>query len=209
MPIIYPGAKHFFNHPGSGTYRDDPGYEIDILVDQLELLGEVLQDKVGLSESSAQDSPLVNTVLTSLTNGKSKWATIVTAMIAANAITNIALVSDSAATSTTSATPVDLTGMVRTFTTVGGNILALLFGSASNSTVGAVHVFGINLDGGADTLGPQVWAPVANYGALHMAVAYFTGVSAASHTVKGRWQTNAGTLTKQGGHHLLVAEFKK
>jgi hypothetical protein len=40
------------------------------------------ETKVGISESSAQDSPLANTALVSLTNGKSKWAQITNAMLA-------------------------------------------------------------------------------------------------------------------------------
>lgn len=46
------------------------------------------ETKIGISESAAVDTPVANTVLQSLTSGKSKWATIPTAMIAANAVTS-------------------------------------------------------------------------------------------------------------------------
>lgn len=73
MPNQFPGGANSFPRPDESTYTDDPGYELDVLVNEHSDAIEQDEAKIGYSESSAQDTPLANTGLFSDTNGKSKW----------------------------------------------------------------------------------------------------------------------------------------
>lgn len=67
--------------PTAATYEDADGFEIDLLFQKLNAIVEKLEAKLGISESSAQDTPLADTILTSLTTGKTKWAKVLSAML--------------------------------------------------------------------------------------------------------------------------------
>jgi hypothetical protein len=169
-------------------------------------------NKIGYSESSAQDSPLANTVLTSLTNGKSKWATIVTAMLAANSVTQRpAVVAGTTTPTTTSGTAVALADPTLTLTTTGGDLDIEATMDASDTTAGAVLGFYVKLDSGAFQQIAESAAGVANSErATLTGIWRFTGVSAASHTITLGWATSAGTATSGGAsRYLRVTEIKK
>lgn len=85
MTASYPSAQPTFITPGAklGTAAH---LHSSMHTQHNEELAALLL-KAGISESSPADAPLANTVLQSLTNGKSKWATIIAAMIASDAVT--------------------------------------------------------------------------------------------------------------------------
>lgn len=208
MTTVYPVSLDTLNNPTSSTNRDDAGFELDVVISNLNDAVEALQTKLGIGASF--QSALINNVMVGTGTGQSRWEPgLSSAYLATNAVTNIALISDATAASTTSPTQVDITGMTRTWTTGGGDILAILLASCSNPTIGSIHSLALRLDSGSDIGAPPILAHVANYGILHAAIAYFTSVSAASHTVKGRWATSGGTINRAGTHYLLAAEIKK
>jgi hypothetical protein len=189
------------------------GLNLSTIVDKISDNVEALATKAGISESSAQDSPLADTVLASSTNTKSKWRKVATADIAAAAVTQNGLaVGTSGALSTSSGTFVDMTDMSVTLTTTGGDLLcwfeAVLFHSSAS---GAISV-AIQLDSGSNdaqmTQQPsgvnEIPSPIATF-------TRFTGVSAGSHTVKGRWSTATGATANALGNNrrLMVVELKK
>ncbi len=110
--------------------------------------------------------------------------------------------------STTSATLVDISGLACTLVTTGGDIIALYFGTVADSISTAATSPSIKLDASTEFLGGQLTAPGANYGYLFGAMGLWTSVAAGSHTVKGRWSTNAGTLSA-GVLSLLMLELKR
>lgn len=150
-----------------------------------------------------------NTVLAVDGSGVGSYRTLVTADLAANAVTQNGTVSTGAADSTTSSTAVDMAGLSVTLTTVGGPLLVLFVGPHSNSTVNALDVFYTKLDSNAAAQGPTYQQLVAS--ATHVAVIsrLLTGVAAGSHTVKIQWSTNAGTLSQAGVRDLIVVELKR
>lgn len=71
--MAYPAALDSLANPGESSFTDDTGLFLDVVISTLNDIAEALEAKVGISESSAQDTPLASTVFASLTNGKSKW----------------------------------------------------------------------------------------------------------------------------------------
>lgn len=207
----YPASLDSLPDPTNAIYEDDDGFEIDLLLQKHNAILELLEAKAGISESSAQDTPLANTVLQSLTNGKSKWATIITAMLAANAVSQVGSATGSASSPTTTSTSkVDMTDMSVALTTTGGDLFALLMVTHENNTAGAFNEVGFNLDGGSDGTETAVKFTAANDRDTTVVWRYFTGVSVASHTVKGRWNVTGGTgtlITVQ--RKLLIWERKR
>lgn len=176
---------------------------------------EALEAKLGISGST----PIVNRLLRGDGTGSSIWdliragdfatGVIATADIAAGAVTTRGFVSSANAASTTSASFADIADLSLTMGTAGGDILGIFLGSASNSTLGAINVAGLRLDSGTDRSGSQVWTPSAGYGIQMSALYAETSIAAGTHTLKARWLTNAGTLTRQGTHVLLMLEIKR
>lgn len=207
----FPTSLDTLPDPTSTTYTDDDGFELDLLLKKLNAIVELLEAKAGISESSAQDTPLANTVLQSLTNGKAKWATIITAMLAANAVTQNGFAAGATGTqTTTSGSYADLAEMSVTLTTTGGDLLVFFLGAFAHSTLGAATVTALKLDAAAEVGAFSLNANVATYTFLMANIRRFTGVSAASHTVKVRWLTNAATASANGSdRYLLVVELKK
>lgn len=99
--------------------------------------------------------------------------------------------------STTSGSYVDVTGASVDITTKGGNLFVWVAGPPGNNTYLA-----ISIDGGAETL--------LNYNVPAMSglLRRFTGISAATHTVKLRLKASTGTATfySDGYARLIVAE---
>lgn len=215
----WPASLDSLPDPTQATYEDDDGFEIDLLLQLHNAILEKLESKAGISESSAQDSPVADTVLASSTTGKSKWrkivsaditdGTIATADMAANAVTQSGIASGvSTSASTTSTSLVDMTDMSVTLTTGGGDLLVFFMGQASASAGSLNSQFGLRLDSGADSFVflynlTTVVGGVATMGR-------FTGVAAGSHTVKARYCINSGTVSMWQAHRtLIVVELKR
>lgn len=206
----WPASADSLPDPTSANFEDDDGFEIDLLLQKHNALLELIEAVVGNSESSPQNTPLANTVLQSLTNGKFKWATIVTAMLAANAITQVgSAIGSSSDPTTTSTSFVDLTDMSVTLTTTGGDLIAILVDTTSNNTTGQVTYQGLKLDSGSDVSIQYQHTATANYSGTIVSIALFTSVSAASHTVKGRWRVLGGTGTAAGTQRILIVLERK
>lgn len=170
---------------------------------------EALATKLGISESSPADTPAANTILQSLANNKSKWATLITAMIAAQATSQVGYDNVTAPT-TGSAYPVDISGLAQTITATATStgIVVILAGSFGNSTLAAINAVGIN-GNSTDTAAAygQFYTKVAGYPEVVTSIALFTGLTG-SQTFKGRYGTNAGTLTCHGAQ-LIIVELKR
>ena len=81
----FPGSADVINNPASGTALSDASLGHASQHTLVNDIVELLEAKIGFSESVAQDIPLANTILASLTNGKSKYTQLVNAMISASA----------------------------------------------------------------------------------------------------------------------------
>lgn len=143
-------------------------------------------------------------------------STITSANMAANAatISRIA-VGSSVSPTTTSATYADIPDMTLTFTSGGPdavavNLAAFFIATVINTSATGQNFFGLSLDGGSEA-GTNVWiAPLAGSVAIVASLYLFQGVAAASHTVKARWSTSAGTLTaNQQQRTLLLVELRR
>lgn len=168
------------------------------------------ETKLGISESSAADTPVANTVLQSLTNGKSKWASIITEMIAANAATQSGVATTGGADSTTSATFVDMANLSVALTTVGGNVLVWMVGSATHSLAGTNVQLGFQVDAVSTVSGPAQHSAATvgeakDFSNIHL----FTGLSAGAHTFKARWLTSGGTVSAYGGRTMIAVELRR
>lgn len=81
MPTLYPSSLDSFANPGAATLEDAPGFYHDEQHANANDAVEAVQVKLGISETSAADTPVAGTVLQSLTGGRSKWAKLTSAMI--------------------------------------------------------------------------------------------------------------------------------
>ena len=111
---------------------------------------------------------------------------------------------------TTSTTYVDLTDMAVTLTTTGGDLLVWLQCDMDQNTGGANVTMALSLDAAAEVSPSVMNAPASGESTPIVCIALFTGVSAASHTIKGRWQTqSATTATAVGTRRVMtVIELK-
>jgi hypothetical protein len=212
MTTTFPGAVDALPRPAGNTKRDaGGGLALHTVIDSLSDAIEAMEPKVGISESSAQDSPLANTVLASSTNGKSKWRQVATGDVATNAITQASFVTGTTGTpTTTSASFVDLTDMSITITTIAGSAVKIFFaGTFKNSTVANVDI-GFSVDGGGEQGIQTFTEQTADYFVPIGMVLRLTGLSAGSHTFKVRWKTGGGTASNVGTQrYFLVEEVKK
>jgi hypothetical protein len=132
--------------------------------------------------------------------------------LAANVVTQLRQVLGSTANpTTTSSSLVDIPEMVLTFTpTVAEVVQVVLLVTCYCSVSGALGTFAINIDT-ADIWVANVGAPQAGTGGIYtVTVVYQTSLSAASHTIKGRWATSGGTMTaNQTARALQVVECRR
>lgn len=208
MPVSYPAAFHGMNLPGPTTYRDDPGYELDILVAQLGELAMALQTKVGIGASTAA----LGQVLRGTGAGATAFGAIQSADIASGAVSQSDFKQGVAGTPTIVAASGwgDLPDMSITLTTSAGSAIRIWFGGTfHNSAVANVDV-GFSVDGGGETGTQSFTEQTAGYYVPVAMVYRVTGLSAAAHTVKVRWKTGGGTATGVGTQrYFLVEEIKK
>jgi hypothetical protein len=141
---------------------------------------------------------------------------VATVDLAANAVTQARFLTGTTANpTTTSATLVDLPEVTLTFTSggtaaVSTQVLIWLSGSFYDSTVSAICTFGINIDS-ADVIIAPICAPGAGTGFIFIpTVIYLTTLAPGAHTIKGRWSTNAGTLTcNQAQRVMSILELRR
>ena len=126
------------------------------------------------------------------------------------AITQVGYVAGATAgPTTTSTTNVDLPDLSVTLTTAGGDLLVFFWSMVSVNAVGVQSRYYFSLDG-AETLIGLPHSPSTDYQFPMMGFIRYTGVSAASHTVKVRWSTVSNTLTaRDTSRALLVVEVRK
>lgn len=144
-------------------------------------------------------------------------SSIVTADLAANAATQIAMsVGSTSNPITTAPTFAPLQGngpsselRVDLTTQAGGVVLVLMAVTSANSGTNA-NIFALALDGAAEVGNQRYVAPGAAYLGTVACVYLFTGLAAATHAFRGRWQTTAGTATANGTERVLIAmELKR
>lgn len=194
------------NTPGPTTYRDTPGYELDVLVSQLGELVEQLQLKLGIGASTAA----ANQVLRGTGAGATAFGALQTADLAAASITQSLVVTTGVADNIGAGGFVNMAGMNTAITTVGGNLLCIAVGAFTNTVASVNSQVGFKLDTFADVSGPAVHSsPSVGVSVLWANVHLFTGVSAGAHTVYTRWLTGGGTLSGYGGRTLVVVELKR
>jgi hypothetical protein len=75
MPINYPAALDAFPNPGATTRRNDPGFELDVVVSNLNDAVEALETKVGIGAST----PSAGQVLTATAAGSALWLPVTVA----------------------------------------------------------------------------------------------------------------------------------
>jgi hypothetical protein len=175
-------------NPGPTTYRDDPGYELDVVVSTIGDTLEAVQAKLGTG------------------------ATIGTAALAANAVTQRTISSGFAGTRTAAGfADVDSTNGKATLTTTGGDLLAFFFGSSSNNLTGVVQRIAMRLDATADVGLIAVYSVpgAASYPTPFCTVQLFTGVAAGTHSVFARHTNDsaAGTMSTNG--QIVLLEIKR
>lgn len=139
------------------------------------------------------------------------WAQVATAMIASNAVTQISVVTDNVDRSTTSGSFVDITGLTTTLTLTGGTVMVIL---TVPMRVGANQaLLGLNDSITGDT--NPIYVSTNTTANTATAFWIFTGLSAASHTIKGRYRNSdtVSTVNLEMGSVqngvLTVIEFKK
>lgn len=135
-----------------------------------------------------------------------------TADLAANAVTEARrALAVTGSPTTTSATYVDLTDMdTGSFTTFGGPLLVHLVCVVQHTVANTLISMALSLDAAAEQ-GEVAVQPPAIGQSVTLATAFlFTGVTAGSHRVKGRWSTNAATAFAVGTQRrMIVVELKK
>ena len=133
-------------------------------------------------------------------------ASIASADLVANSVTQQALSSAFSGT-TTSTSYVDITGGSATLTTTGGVLVAIAVQCANMTAATNASYLALSLDA-ATEVGEVVTVPANASQFVQVAIYLFTGVSAASHTVKARYKVSASTSNNFSGL-LLLLELKK
>jgi len=111
---------------------------------------------------------------------------------------------------TTSTSNADMPDMSVTLTTAGGDLLVFFYAMWSINAANVQARFYFQLDGGAEQLIGLPHEVSADYQLPIFGVTRYTGLSAASHTVKVRWSTVSNTLTaRDTSRALLVVEVRK
>jgi hypothetical protein len=203
MPINFPTSLDSFANPTSGSYEDDVGLEHHIQHANANDAAEVLEAKVGIGAST----PTAGKVLGADGTGTSSWRQVATGDITPGAVSQSANAAPTASQTTTSTTPVDMTGATVTFTTTGGRVLLLFAGYAGNSGANGYTALTLVQDGGS--LGELAVVTSATAAAFcNVGMSTVSTPAAGSHTWKIQWRVSGGTSTLYSGN-LSVVEIKK
>lgn len=140
---------------------------------------------------------------------------VTTAKLAANAVTQIGFASGSTANPTiaSNGTYADLADMSVALTTAGGDLLVFFTGTFNEATTAGDGVtVAFSLDGAAEVGLMSAVVASASCQVAVPTVWRFTGVSAAAHTVKTRWQVSgnfANWTAVSTRRQMIVVEVKK
>jgi hypothetical protein len=204
MATSYPTSVQALVAPTSTTKQNDVGFELDVVILTVNDTVEAVQTKLGIGASA--QTPAANTVLGGNGAGTTSFRQVETGDIATDAVTQV-VQGGTFSSSTTSTTYVDLTTTGVTQTTTGGKLECTVVW-CGNMTAASNSVFlALSLDGAAE-VSEVVQLPANALQFVMVCQALFTGVSAASHTVKARWKVGGSTANTYSGT-LKVKEVKK
>lgn len=207
MATTYPTTKQTLPNPGPLTYRDDPGFELDVVVATLGDTVEALQDKLGLGASIAA----ANQVLRATGAGASAFGQIVTGDLVANAVTlGQSATPTTSSPTTSSGTPGDMPQMTVTQSVTAGSLFLILFSCALyNGAANSITAFTLLYDGG-QVLQRSITSKGANLIDIVTLFHVLTVPTTKSVITKMQWHTNANTSTTPGLERgLTIVEFKK
>ena len=111
--------------------------------------------------------------------------------------------------STTSASYQDMNEMSVTLTTTKGGLIAFLFATVKTSAAGEPGVTALSLDGAGEVARGSTASDGSNRFGINTIFHVWTGVSNASHTIKGRYKSDgSATVTLEGTERsMFVMEF--
>jgi hypothetical protein len=161
-------------------------------------------NKIGYSESSAQDSPLANTSLISLTVGKSKYGKCTKSQLVTGSGSNL---------TTTSGTYVDLDSatMSTSYVSSGGILIAVVIATLGQSATGGDYSrLGVSING-TDFIGTSHANSTSNFRGAAIAIGRTSGLAAGTYTIKPRFHTSTATTTTAlsvgGERFMLILEL--
>jgi hypothetical protein len=209
MPTSYPGSIDTLARPSAAAWMDDPGYEGDVVIDNLADAIEATETKLGTGGAAP---PASAAVLRRTGTGASGWGLIATGDITAAACSQSSAVQGSAANpSTASTSAVLMTDMTLAMTTTGGPVLVLFTAAVSAAIASTAVIFEIYLDGAPTGTGRQVSPSAAGETVIVPLMSLFVP-SAGAHTFTIRWYVAgpAGAATSSGTQRsMTVVEFKR
>ena len=85
LPLNWPGSLDSFAMVAPTQETDDPGFELDLMVNRINTLLMALETKLGTGSST----PAANQVLRSTAAGAATYGTVATPMLAANAVSTV------------------------------------------------------------------------------------------------------------------------
>lgn len=206
LPANFPASLDALANPTATTNRDDPGFQLDLVIARIQDILEALEAKVGIGASV----PSAAGVLRRTAGSSTAWGQVATGDIVLNAATKLWYI----------ATPtVSLTGpgptLITTVTTSDwagtGQGLAIWTPWFGHATAGVIGTIYWSLDGGAQnpmgsTQNPNIGSQTAVPGAIPL-----IGISGVTHDHKF-WFGNNGAggagWTVSGGYAIVV-ELRK
>lgn len=201
MTTTYPTTVQAHPNPGPTTLRNDPGFELDVVVATLGDTLEAVQTKLGTGSSVAA----ANQVLRGTATGATAFGQVQTGDLAGAACTQLAQANLGASTSSVAPTWATAAAIGPT-TFAGGQVRLDVLLLATIPTSRLVYL-GYNVDGGTDV---QIGLMSFVGGAfMTFTCIGFLGALGGSHTVNVRWMVTGDTLSAQSGSKGLVTEFKR
>lgn len=175
------------------------------------ILNADVNASAGIVASKLAAGGTANRVVATVDGTTMAMQQVITAMLAANAVSQMQFATTGAADSTASTTFVDMiSGIQVPITTAGGDLIYIAFGAFTHSAATTSSQVGVRIDAVASVSGPAIHSsPTVGAAVLWGQVHLFTGISAGAHTVKPQWLTAGGTVTAYGGRAALVVELKR
>src|SRR5215831_15489796 len=171
LPLNWPASLDSFAMVAPTQETDDPGFELDLMVNRINTLLMAMEAKLGIGGVS---TPALNQVLRSTVAGSATWGAIATAMLAAVAVT---------------------LSTACTLTTTGGQLYAISHGTVQNNTASQWTGVQMYMNGGALSLESLMTAPIANGYCSFAHVGYASPVASTVCTFSPYWRVSAGQGT--------------